>query len=210
MATVTEPIPAIESDGIEPTRIMLRPLLALDHEQFLLLAQQNSLLRMELSAQGEVLIMAPTGSITGWHNGEISCQLANWNKQHQRGLVFDSSTLFGLPRGSIRSPDASWVEKTRWQALSKKEKEAIAPLCPDFVIELRSKTDRLVVLKKKMDEYLANGAQLGWLVDPLLRQVHLYEQGQSARLLDQPASVLGTGCVAGFELDLKEIFAEIE
>ena len=210
MATVSASQTITDELGIEPTRMALRPLLALDCEEFMQLAVQNPDLPLELNTAGEVLIMSPTGGITGWQNGEIFLQLAAWNKQHQRGIVFDSSTLFGLPQGSVRSPDASCVEKSRWVRLPLKQKKSVVPLCPDFLVELRSETDRIKTLKQKMDEYIANGVELAWLVDPLLRQVHLYEQGKPARTLDQPDMVRGTGCVEGFELDLREIFAELK
>ena len=153
--------------------------------------------------------MSPTGSAGSRRNNKISQQLANWNDQDQRGEVFDSNALFRLPKGAALSPDASWVEKSRWDKLTEEEQESIAPVCPNFVIELRSKTDRLKTLQDKLVEYLDNGVELGWIVDPLLAQVHIYEAGKPVQVLDRPVTVAGTGCVAGFVLDLKEIFPAV-
>ena len=197
---------AFALSGIEPPRLVLRPLLKLDEEQFFQLTLQNPEQPLEQNAQGEVIIVAPTGGFSGRRNSKLIQQLENWNDKDQRGEVFDSSTLFRLPKGSARSPDAAWVERSRWEALTEEEQERFPPLCPDFVIELRSKTDRLVDLQEKLVEYLDNGAQLGWIIDPLLKQVHLYTAGHAVQILDQPATVAGTGCMAGFTLNLKDIF----
>lgn len=206
------PSTPIDTDfsGIEPPRLVLRPLLRLDEDQFFQLVAQNPEQPLEQNAQGEVLVMSPTGLFTGWRNGKIFQQLANWNDQHDRGLVFDSSTLFRLPNRAARSPDVAWVEKSRWDRLTIKQQKKLGPLCPNFVIELRSETDRLVDLQEKLAEYLDNGVELGWLIDPLLKQVHIYTVGQPVQILDQPATVVGTGCIQGFVLDLKGIFPAAE
>lgn len=203
---VSASLSADSFSGIEPPRLVLRPLLKLDEEQFYQLTQQNPEQPLEQNAQGEVIIVSPTGGFSGRSNSKIIQQLENWNDKDQRGEVFDSSTLFRLPKGSGRSPDAAWVERSRWEALTEEEQDKFPPLCPDFVIELRSKTDRLMDLQEKMTEYLDNGAQLGWIIDPLLKQVHVYEAGQPVQVLDQPATVTGTRCMAGFVLDLKKLF----
>lgn len=197
---------AFALSGIEPPRLVLRPLLKLDEEQFFQLTLQNPEQPLEQNAQGDLVIIIPGGGTSGIQRAKIQYQLENWNDKDQRGVVFDSSTLFRLPKGSARSPDAAWVERSRWEALTQEEQERFPPLCPDFVIELRSKTDRLVDLQEKLVEYLDNGVQLGWIIDPLLKQVHLYTAGQPVQILDQPATVAGTGCMAGFTLNLKDIF----
>ncbi len=193
--------------GIEPTRIVLRPLLNLDDDQFLQLCAQNPEQPFEQNAQGEVIIVSPIGTNSGWMESEILYQLTSWNKQHERGLVFSSSALIRLPKGSIRSPDATWVEKSRWDRLTIKQQKKIAPLCPNFVIELRSESDRVKTLQKKLEEYIVNGVELGWIIDPILSQVHIYEQGKPPQVLNKPVTVTGTGSIAGFELDLKGIFS---
>ncbi len=203
---VATPLSADSFGGIESPKLVLRPLLKMDEEQFYQLALQNPEQPLEQNAQGEVIIVSPTGGSSGRRNSRLLTQLENWNDKDQRGEVFDSSTLFRLPKGSGRSPDAAWVERSRWEALSEDEQDRFPPLCPDFVIELRSKTDRLVDLQEKLVEYLDNGAQLGWIVDPLMKQVHIYEPGLPVQILNQPTVVAGSGCVAGFVLDLKQIF----
>ncbi|MGC4003041.1 MAG: Uma2 family endonuclease [Pirellulales bacterium] len=193
--------------GTEPCKLVLRPLLRLDEEQFYQLTLQNPEQPLEQNAQGEVIIVSPTGGSSGHRNGDILYQLIAWNKQHGRGVVFDSSTIFRLPLGAARSPDASWVELSRWTALTQDQRDRFPPFCPDFVIELRSNTDRLADLQAKLVEYMNNGARLGWIVDPLLKQVHLYEPGNTPRVLDEPAFVEGTDCMTGFVLELKDVFA---
>ncbi len=208
MSIAPLPPPIATYDGLEPPLLVLRPLLLLDEEQFFQLVMQNPEQPLEQNAQGEVIIVSPTGGSSGRWNFKVCQQLANWNDEEQRGECFDSSTIFRLPNGSARSPDAAWVEKSRWEALTEDEQDRFPPLCPDFVIELRSRTDRLKTLQDKLVEYRDNGAQLGWIIDPLLRQVHVYETGQPVQILDQPATVAGTGCVAGFVLDLQQIFKQ--
>ena len=194
--------------GIEPVRLVMRPLFKLDEDQFFELVCQNPDQPLEQNAQGEVIIMSPTGSYSGWQNSEILFQLMRWNKEHHRGLVFDSSSLFRFPNRAALSPDAAWIEKSRWERLTLKQQKGIAPVSPNFVIELRSENDRLENLQDKLAQYLANGVEVGWIIDPLLKQVHVYEAGQSVRIFDHPQTVAGTGCIQGFVLDLREIFAE--
>lgn len=205
MSTILPPLTTTDFIGIEPARLVLRPLFMMDEDQFFQLVLQNPDQPLEQNAQGEVIVMSPTGGNSGKRSGKIFQQLANWNDQHLRGEVFDAATLFRFPKGSARSPDATWIDKSRWDLLTEEQQESIAPICPDFVIELRSKTDRLDVLQDKLSEYLDNGVKLGWLVDPLLEQVHIYEAGKPVQLLEHPQTVAGTGCVEGFVLDLKGI-----
>jgi Uma2 family endonuclease len=202
--------PASDFSGIEPARLVMRPLFKLDEEQFAQLVAQNPDQPLEQNAQGEVQVMAPTGSGSSHRNNKILYQLTAWNESHLRGEVFESSTLFRFANGAARSPDASWVEKSRWERLTEEEQESIAPVCPNFVIELRSKTDRLVDLQEKLVEYLANGVELGWIVDPLQCRVHIYTAGEPVQILDRPATVAGTGCMTGFVLELKGIFPAAE
>ncbi len=178
----------------------------LSSEQFYRLCIDNPELRMELTAEGELIIMSPTGSKTGQRNSELNYQLAAWAKADGKGVTFDSSAVFSLPNGAKRSPDASWILKKRWNALSDKEQEQFAPLCPDFVAELRSPSDRLDALKAKMNEYIDNGSKLGWLLDPLEKRVYVYRPGRDVECLEDPQSLDGKDVVEGLVLDLHEIF----
>jgi Uma2 family endonuclease len=159
-----------------------------------------------MTAQKVIIVMAPTNSKTGMRNAEINYQLLNWAKRDGRGVVFDSSTGFTLPNGAKRSPDASWILRARWDALKPEEQEVFAPICPDFVIELWSPSDTLPELRSKLDEYIANGAKLGFLIYPPKWQVHIYRSGQTVECLDQPQSVSGDPELPGFVLDLTEIW----
>jgi Uma2 family endonuclease len=175
-------------------------------EQFYRLCGDNPELRIELTAQKEIIIMSPTGSKTGWRCAEILRQLANWAKDDGTGLVFDSNTGFTLPNGAERSPDASWIERRRWDALTREQQEVFAPICPDFVVELRSPSDTLGELQAKLEEYMANGARLGFLVDPFDRRVYLYHPNQQAQCLESPSSVAGDPELPGFNLKLNELW----
>ncbi len=178
----------------------------LTEEQFMELCQENPELRLELTAQGELVIMPPTGSEGGWRSGEVFLSLGIWTKQDGTGLSFDSSTGFTLPNGAIRSPDASWILRERWSALTKAQREKFAPICPDFVIEVRSLTDRLSDLLEKMQEYLDNGARLGWLIDPIDKRAYLYRPGQPVEILDNPYTLNGDPVLPGFRLNVQELW----
>lgn len=179
----------------------------LTDEQFAQLCRDNRDLRFEMTAQGELIVMPPTGSKTGWRNGKINQRLANWADADGRGLCFDSSTGFILPDGAKRSPDAAWVRRERWEALSEKEQEGFAPLCPDFVVELRSSADPLGDLQGKMLEYIENGARLGWLIDPQSKRVYVYHpQQQAAECLENPEEVSGETVLPGFALNVRELW----
>lgn len=177
----------------------------LTDEQFFHLCQNNRDLKFERSASGDLIIMPPTGSETGNRNIKLSAQLENWSSQNNLGLAFDSSTGFKLPNGADRSPDAAWVKKERWDALTPEEKEKFAPLCPDFVVELRSKTDSLEKLQAKMQEYIENGAKLGWLLDRQNQRVEIYRPNQPVEILSSPQSLSGEDVLPGFVLDLTSI-----
>jgi len=150
--------------------------------------------------------MAPTGSDTGYRNQDMSGQLWLWNRQTKLGVVFDSSSGFKLPNDADRSPDASWVKLERWQTLTPKEREGFAPLCPDFVVELRSKSDNMEPLREKMREYMANGAILGWLIDRKNQKVEIYRQNQDVEILDNPRTLSGGDVLPGFVLDLTDVW----
>jgi Uma2 family endonuclease len=178
----------------------------LSDEQFLQLCQENPDLRIEMNARGELVIMPPTGMKTGQRNIRISRYLDVWAETDGTGFAFDSSTMFTLPNGAKRSPDASWVKRERWKALSEKQQEGTGPLCPDFVVELRSPSDRLPVLQEKMQEYIDNGARFGWLIDPLEKRVYIYRPGQPIEQLDDPATVSGDPVLPGFVLPVRELW----
>jgi len=186
-----------------PTTVELT--IELTDEQFWQLCQNNRDLRFERNASGDLIIMPPTGSETGNRNIDLSYQLQGWSRQNNLGLAFDSSTGFKLPNGANRSPDAAWVKKERWDALTEGEKEKFAPLCPDFVVELRSKTDDLEKLQAKMQEYIENGAKLGWLLDRQNQRVEIYRPNQAVEIISSPASLSGEDILPGFVLDLKNI-----
>ena len=177
----------------------------LTDDQFFQLCQNNRDLRFERNASGDLIIMPPTGSETGNRNIKLSTQLEIWSSQNNLGLAFDSSTGFKLPNGANRSPDAAWVKKERWEALTTEEKEKFAPLCPDFVVELRSKTDSLEKLQGKMQEYIANGTKLGFLLDRQNQRVEIYRPHQAVEILSSPASLSGEDILPGFVLYLKNI-----
>ncbi len=176
--------------------------LKITHEQFLELALVNRDLQLERTATGELIVMAPTGSSTGNRNSSITGQLWSWNYQTKLGKTFDSSSGFHLPNGSSRSPDAAWVKLERWDALTTEQQETFAPLCPDFVVELRSKNDTISELQKKMKEYQLNGARLGWLIDSKNRKVEIYRQNLEVEILENPNSLSGEDVLPGFILYL--------
>ncbi|MBP0001507.1 MAG: Uma2 family endonuclease [Cyanobacteria bacterium SID2] len=186
--------------------IELAPTLTLTDTQLAEICRNNRDLRFERTANGDLIVMSPTGSETGNRNVSISGQLWLWNQQKKPGYVFDSSTGFKLPNGAIRSPDASWIARDRWEALSAEEREKFAPICPDFVVELRSTSDRLQLLQEKMVEYIECGCRLGWLLDVTRKQVEVYRSNESVAILDAPTQLSGDEVLLGFELDLTEIF----
>lgn len=177
----------------------------LTDEQFFELCQKNRDYRFERTPQGELIIMPPTGSETGNRNGRLTQRLFNWTDTNELGIAFDSSSGFKLPNEAKRSPDASWVKIERWNALTLEQQGKFAPICPDFVVELRSPTDFLKTTQEKMQEYIDNGARLGWLIDQKNQRVEIYRQGQDVEILQSPASLSGEDVLPGFVLDLKGI-----
>ena len=184
----------------------LHPIIDLTDEQYYHLCQSNPDIKLERNAKGELIVMPPTGGGTGDRSSEINFQLRLFNKQVESGKVFDSSTGFKLPNGGDRSPDAAWVKMERWVALTEDEQETFPPLCPDFVIELRSRTDNLKTLQNKMQEYLDSGLRLGWLIDPKNKRVYLYRQGRDVEILQSPTTLSGEDVLPGFVLDLSRIW----
>ena len=195
----------VTTDSGLPFKLSVRRV-KLTEEQFALLCQENRDLRFELTAQQELVIMPPAGSETGWRNGRLTYRLTAWSDVDGTGLVFDSSAGFTLPNGAIRSPDASWVQRDRWNALAQEQREKFAPLCPDFVVELRSRTDRLADLQEKMQEYMDNGARLGWLLDPIDTRVSIYRPGQPVEMLENPDTLGGDPVLPGFVLPVHELW----
>lgn len=175
-------------------------------KQFYEFCAVNRELRIERLASGDVIVMPPTFSDTGNRNLKIVQQLANWSDRDGTGEVFDSSTGFTLPNGAVRSPDASWIQLERWNALSDEQKASFAPICPDFAIELRSPSDRLGDLQDKMQEYIANGTSLGWLVDRQNRKVYIYRPDREPEILDNPETVSGDPELPGFTLQMAKIW----
>jgi Uma2 family endonuclease len=162
-------------------------------DEFVAFCQQYEDCSVECTAEGEIIIMPPAYAITGEQNLEVGAQLLMWTKKDGRGRVYDSSTGFRLPNGARRSPDASWIRKDRVAPLPKQQRKGFFHLCPDFVIELRSSTDRIRRLKAKMEEYIANGAELGWLIDPEERTVWIYRTGRPVECIVNPDRISGVG-----------------
>ncbi|MEB3190739.1 MAG: Uma2 family endonuclease [Snowella sp.] len=182
------------------------PLTSMTVEEFGQFCLANQDLRIERTAQGKVIIMPPAFSDTGNRNFNIAIQLGVWANKDGTGLGFDSSAGFTLPNGAMRSPDASWISLSRWNNLSDTQKASFAPICPDFIIELRSASDRLNDLQEKMLEYLSNGILLGWLIDRQNRRVYIYRPHQDIEILDNPETVKGDPELPGFVLQMAKIW----
>ncbi|BBC26142.1 Uma2 family endonuclease [Pseudanabaena sp. ABRG5-3] len=187
--------------------INLDPIVKLTREQFYELCAANPELKLERNANGELVIMSPTGGETGAWNSDITIDLGIWNRQTATGKTFDSSTGFSLPRGSDRSPDAAWIPIEKWNALSPEQRKKFLPLCPDFVIELLSPTDSWIKGLAKMQEYQDNGCRLGWLIDPESKRVAIYRLGQPVEVLEAPVSLSGEDVLLGFVLNLENIWS---
>ncbi len=196
--TLPEPL-ATEDRGVPPIHVRL-------NDSIETIIANNPELKVERTADGEIVFMSPTGGGSGIRNSELNLQLALWAKSNG-GVVFDSSTLFRLPNDALRSPDASWIQTARWQALTADQREGFPPIAPDLVIELRSRTDRLIDQQDKMQEYVSCRVRLGWLIDPLLKQVHVYKPGEHPVILNDSASVSDESVLPGFVLDLNRLFA---
>jgi Uma2 family endonuclease len=194
---------------METLTLNVPPAVGLTDEQFYQLCVANEERRLEFTANGELIIMPPTGGESGIRNSDLNLQLGLWNRQTKLGKVFDSSTEFRLPNGAKRCPDASWVLRERWEALPRDDRKRFPPLCPDFVVELRSETDSLEQLRSKMREYRTNGARLGWLIDPQTPLVEIYRPAVEVETinfsLDEPPTLSGEDVLPGFVLDLAPI-----
>jgi Uma2 family endonuclease len=189
-----------------PVVLHTHPVLDLDEEQFFRFCQQNKDLRIECTAEGDLEVMPPAGWETGHRNMKLAVQLGTWAEQDNTGIATDSSGGFRLPNGAVRAPDAAWLRRERLAGLTPEQKQRFLPLCPDFVIELRSPTDSLTLVQAKMREYIENGARLGWLIDPEERKVHVYQPNDQVEISDKPDSVSGDPILPGFVLDLKLIW----
>ena len=190
--------------------ILPEELLGLRHitsEQFEQLCSEYDELRLELTSTGELIVMPPTGSLTGKRCFDLTYQLATWSKKDATGVGFGPAAGFTLPNGAIRSPDASWIKRERWDSLTQKQQDSFAPICPDFVVELRSKTDPLPMLFNKMAEYIANGASLGWLIDPSKHRVYVYRPHEEVVVLDNPDTVSGEPLLPEFILETAEVWS---
>jgi Uma2 family endonuclease len=175
-------------------------------EDFFEMCRQNPDLRVEMSKEGNIIFMPPTGGKTSKHNFSLIVRLGVWAEKDGTGVGFESNALFVLPNGAKRSPDMSWVKLDRWNKLSEEDRESFPHICPDFVVELRSPSDSIKELKEKMEEYIENGAQLGWLIDPIHKKVYIYRPNAEVEELDNPASISGDPLLKGFVLDLKNYF----
>ncbi len=192
--------------------------LALTDLQLEKISSDNDNLRLELTSNGELVIMPPAGSRVGWAENELSFQVTSWAKQDGTGVVFGPSAGFRLPNRAVRAPDVSWMPRERWEAWlaeqearanddeNEEDEEVFARFCPDFVLELRSPSDTLISLQRKMQEYMANGCRLGWLIDPVQKRVHIYRPGETSEVLEDPEAVSGEPALPGFELNVQEIW----
>lgn len=184
----------------------LGSILEVSPSQYCEICALNPDLKIERDAQGRIIVMPPTGGWSGNRNIRISQRLATWADADGTGIAFDSSTEFLLPNGAYRSPDASWITFERWDRLTLEQQESFPPIAPDFVIELRSKTDSLKQLQEKMQEYMDNEVRLGWLIDPKEKNVEVYRLGKQVEILRSPTSLSGENVLAGFVLSLEKIF----
>lgn len=184
------------------TVLDLSPIVHLSREQFYRLCMANRDISLERSPKGELIIVAPVGGEGGSQEANLIGDVIIWNRQTGLGVVFSSSTIFSLPDQGDRSPDVAWVQSERWNALTQAEREKFPPICPDFVIELRSRTDRLKPLQEKMQEYLDSGLRLGWLINPQDRQVEIYRVGQAVKVVELPATLSGENVLPGLNLIL--------
>jgi Uma2 family endonuclease len=186
---------------LEPITLSFRNV-ALSDDQFYQLCQDNENWQLERTAQGELIIMPPVGGLSGNRESNLIGELWLWNRQTKLGKVFSSSTIFTLPNGAKRSPDVAWVKSDRWESLTLEEQEKFPPLCPDFVIELRSCTDSLSQLQEKMQEYLNSGLQLGWLINPQEQQVEIYRPNQAIEIVQLLTILSGEKVLPEFILDI--------
>jgi Uma2 family endonuclease len=191
---------------INPMVLKFHPVITMTDDQLFDFCQINQDFRIERNTTGEIVIMSPTGSETDERNFDLIGQLWVWTKQDATGVEFGSSGGFRLPSGAVRSPDAAWIKKTDWEAIPLEQRRKFAPICPEFVIELRSQSDSLKELKSKIEEYITNGTRLGWLIDRLECKVYIYRPDTAVEELDNPTTLSGEDILRGFVLDLSEIW----
>jgi Uma2 family endonuclease len=191
---------------IPPLVLRLEPVIDMSDGQFFELCQLNRDLRLERTSQGDLVIMPPTGGETGRMNFSLTGAFGLWVHANGSGVGFDSSTGFTLPNGATRSPDLAWVRRSRWEALTPQQRQQFPPLCPDFVLELRSPSDALATVQAKMQEYLDNGAHLGWLIDPIEKKVYTYRPQAAVECLDNPQTISGDPVLPGFVLELGRVW----
>ncbi|WP_293126284.1 Uma2 family endonuclease [Microcoleus sp. bin38.metabat.b11b12b14.051] len=184
----------------------LNSIIQITSEQFYQLCEEHPELKLERNANGELIVMPPTGGETGKSNSKFNLQIGLWNEQTELGEAFDSSTGFTLPNKADRSPDASWVEKSRWEALTPQQREKFIPLCPDFAVEILSPTDSLKKTQEKMQEYIENGCRLGWLINRKKREIEIYRPAQAVEVLQSPLTLSGENVLPGFVLNLQKIW----
>ena len=192
--------------GPAALELQMLPAIDMSREQFFQFCQLNRDLRIERNAEGSITVMTPAGGETGARGLFLSAALYRWAEEDGTGVAFESSTGFDLPNGAMRAPDAAWVLRSRLARLSSGEKQRFLPLCPDFVIELLSPSDSRAAARRKMEEYRANGARLGWLIDPARREVAIYGADGSLEECSEPDAVTGETVLPGFSLDLAAIW----
>lgn len=200
---MTHTVPLPDDNYVPPELIGVTDM---TYEQFEQVCAENRKLRLELTSTGELIIMPSTSPLTGKRNSNLTRQLDTWAENDGSGVCFDSSTAFPLPNGAIRSPDASWIRREKWDSLSEQQKDRFSLLCPDFVVELRSRSDRLPTLLNKMKEFMENGASLGWLIDPYQHRVYVYRPNEEVVVLENPESVSGEPLLPGFTLNVTELW----
>jgi Uma2 family endonuclease len=208
LQTLAPPAPPQADLAVSQPPVVLHfsPVIDLSDDEFYEFCQLNADLRIERNSEGDVILMTPVGGEAGSRNMSLAIAVGGWAKQDGRGIAFDSSTGFILPNGATRSPDAAWVRRERLLALAPAQKQKFLPLCPDFVVELRSPSDRLSALEEKLAEYMANGAQLGWLLIPETRTAIVYRPGEEPLTLVDPVELTGDPLLPGFTLQLTEIW----
>jgi len=198
-------VPLTKKEVVASRVVLNAKSVALTPEQFFRLCRDNPDLQLELTAQKEIVIMPPAGLKTSWRNSIICTRLTNWAEKDGTGIVLDATGGYTLPNEAVRAPDASWIRRQRWDALSEDEKEKFGKIYPDFAIELKSPSDTLAEQQAKMSEYLDNGAELGWLIDPFDKRVYIYRPGETVECLENPTSISGDPVLPGFVFNVEEI-----
>src|SRR5688572_26644795 len=193
-----------QADQLVPPHLV--GLHSVTHGQFEELCREYPDLRLELTSSGELIVMPPTGTVTGRRCADLIYQVVAWARKDGSGIAFGSSTGYTLPNDAIRSPDVAWMRREKYDGVSRDERDRFAHVCPDFVVELRSPSDRLPTLMNKLEEYIENGAALGWLIDPQNRRVYVYRAGEQVVVLENPTIVSGEPLLRGFELQMEEIW----